>query len=211
MKNLRYLLLLFLPVMLLTCKNSYSYNAPETWPFFISVSSSIKNGKITILENVKSATSGTQITLSVEPAVFYDLASLYYTANGTNHDIYPKYDEAKRTCIFSMPTGDTVVYGTFERYIRRIGVSVNIPEGGAVKSSPANTATPEQEVTVDVAINSGYRLIRDREKGFDSFFSLSNEGQINWLNPNRDSFLMPDSNVTLRALFERAYGKGHCR
>ena len=171
----------------------------------ISVSNTISNGKISIVDNVKSAAKGTKITLFVEPAAFHELASLVYITGGKEYDIFLLLDVRTQTCVFSMPGGDTVISGTFERYLRRIETIVDPPGGGSIVSVPANTAVPENEVEVSVTTNIGYRLQKDREKGFDRFYSVSDEGQINWLAPPKDSFIMPDSNVTINARFEKIY------
>ena len=207
MKYLRWLTVLFLlPVAFMACRNTFSpAGQPDNALYRLAVSREISNGKITIKDDIKTATKGTPITLSIEPAVYFQLATLEYFTNGNFYDIYSNYDELTQTCVFAMPGGDTEIYGTFQRYIRKINVFVDPPGSAAISTSPANNASPEEEVTVNLSVNPGYRLVTDREKGFESFFSLSDQGQINWLDAPNDSFYMPDSNITINALSERVY------
>jgi len=180
-------------------------NSPEKWQFLINVSDSITNGRITVQDGARTATMGSRITIAIEPATYFHLASLYYIANGATRDIYPNYNEDSQTCAFDMPTGDITIFATFEVYLRKINIAAVPPEGGTVTSEPPNTAVPDSEIKANVTVNPGYRLIKDKDKGFESFFARDNYGEINWLAPPSDIFIMPDSDITLNALFERVY------
>ncbi|MCL2126881.1 MAG: hypothetical protein FWH38_01390, partial [Treponema sp.] len=171
----------------------------------ITISDQITNGKITVQDDIKSAEKGARITLIIKPDIYHKLATLIYTVNGASTDIYPRYNEAMQTCSITMPEGDMEIFGTFARQVHKLSIAVDPPEGGEVTSTPANTAITEDEVMADLTVNTGFRLKKDPDKGFDSFFAADTEGNVNWLEPPSDSFIMPDSDVTIYALLEKVY------
>ncbi|MCL2880144.1 MAG: hypothetical protein FWF29_07865, partial [Treponema sp.] len=198
-------LFLLLPLGFFSCQMFNRPNVTIQKSYQLTVSNTITNGTITVKDNIKTATANTPITLIIAPDPFFELDTLVYTIDNKPYSIRRSYNEETQTCTFTMPDGNTEVSGTFERLIRRIYTNVTPPQGGTLTTVPADTTIPGDLVSVELAANDGYRLTKDSDKAFANFFSLSDDGSVNWLSPPADSFFMPDSNVTVTAMFERVY------
>lgn len=129
---------------------------------------------------------GKEVKVDVIPDDGYELEKLIYN-NGVDVDIT---EERK----FTMPGVDVTVTAIFKQTgLPKKTVTINVVENGIVETEKTNY-TPGETVTVTVLPNKGYKL-----KSL-----IYNDGDDDHDITKEKSFTMPDADITITAVFEKA-------
>ena len=149
------------------------------------------NGSVTV---PASAIEGETVTLTVTPEVGYELDELtvtYVDADGVTQNVIVT-DNA-----FTMPAFAVTVTATFQQATETYTVTVdeNIANGTVVVNP--TTYTAGQTVTLAVNPDEGYTLT-------DLTVTNTATGEPVTVSEN-NTFVMPDGNVTVTAVFEKVY------
>ncbi len=159
--------------------------------YAITVSPTIANGKVTV--DFESAQAGEIVTITVICAEGYRLQNGSLRCNGTQYIV-----AEDGTCKFAMPEEDVFISATFEAFVEQetyynIHIVDDIPNG--LITASASSAIEGSTITVFVFPDDGFSLKNGTLKYNSTAISRIN-GQF--------EFVMPASDVTLSAIFERA-------
>ena len=155
---------------------------PQVVKYGITISTS-ENGYVT--SDVSEASAGDTITLSVFPAEGYGLNSLTVT-----------YGEANVVSVsgntFVMPEGNVTIVPTFEPENTIHQIHLDSGEIGGSVFANRETAIAGEEITLTVIAGNGYKLKSLVVKDSDE----------NTVAVENNTFVMPDKDVTVTAVFE---------
>ncbi len=150
----------------------------------LSVSYGIQNGSVTIDDNKTKARMGSTVTLTVTPAVGYELETLYYTTNTiANGEITNN--------IFEMPGEDVTVYATFVKTDYNVNLSYNNQQGTVTTNR--ETAQIGDEITLTITPETGYQI---------SGLYYTKSGSSAHVGITNNTFNMPASSVTIHVTFQ---------
>ena len=150
--------------------------------FSVNISDPIDNGTVTV--DKAKAIAGETITVTANPSFSdYELTSLYYMVGQQRFDI--------ESDTFSMPESDVTVYAVFERLFS-VSVSNNISHG-SVSVIPTKSVAGKT-ITVTATPSRGYYLNR-------LYYTTGSGHSQTQHEITGDSFIMPESDVTVYATF----------
>ena len=161
-------------------KAVFEKNAPAPTEFIVTVTS---GGNGTASASPAKAAAGTEITLTATPKTGYHLKE-WEVISG---NVTIKDDK------FTMPNNNVEIKAIFEKDApptpTEYTVTVTTEGGGTASASPAKAAAGT-EITLTATPNTGYH--------FKEWQVISGNVTI-----KDDKFLMPDSNVEIKAIFEK--------
>ncbi|MBO4546749.1 MAG: hypothetical protein J5700_04135, partial [Treponema sp.] len=165
----------------------------ETITLYNVSASETQNGKIQFSANGSDpqdscqAAKGTTVTIFVLPNEGYEIDMLAASAGGN--------ELAINGSAFAMPEADVTVSATFKPVIKTYTVAIGTMTGGSVTASPGMSVAAGTTVTLTPAADSGYVL--------DSLTVKDASG--NDVLAQRNAFAMPQSDVTVTAVFKKIY------
>jgi hypothetical protein len=165
----------------------------ETITLYNVSASETQNGKIQFSANGSDpqdtckAAKGTTVTIFVLPNEGYEIDMLAASAGGNNLTI--------NGSAFAMPEADVTVSATFKPVIKTYTVAIGTMTGGSVTASPGTSVAAGTTVTLNPTADSGYVL--------DSLTVKDASG--NDVLTQRNAFEMPQSDVTVSAVFKKIY------
>lgn len=155
--------------------------------------SETQNGKIQFSANGSDpqdscqAAKGTTVTIFVLPNEGYEIDTLAASAGGN--------ELAINGSAFAMPEADVTVSATFKPVIKTYTVAIGTMTGGSVTASPGTSVAAGTTVTLNPMPDNGYVL--------DSLTVKDASG--NEILVIRNAFEMPQSDVTVSAVFKKIY------
>ena len=165
----------------------------ETIKLYNVSASETQNGKIQFSANGSDpqdscqAAKGTTVTIFVLPNEGYEIDTLAASAGGNELTI--------NGSAFAMPEADVTVSATFKPVIKTYTVAIGTMTGGSVTASPGTSVAAGTTVTLNPTADSGYVL--------DSLTVKDASG--NEILVTRNAFKMPQSDVTVSAVFKKIY------
>ncbi|MBR3542707.1 MAG: hypothetical protein IKN82_03295 [Treponema sp.] len=165
----------------------------ETITLYNVSASETQNGKIQFSANGSDpqdtcqAAKGTTVTIFVLPNEGYEIDTLAASAGGN--------ELAINGSAFAMPEGDVTVSATFKPVIKTYTVAIGTMTGGSVTVSPGTSVAAGTTVTLNPTPDNGYVL--------DSLTVKDASG--NEILVTRNAFEMPQSDVTVSAVFKKIY------
>ena len=165
----------------------------ETITLYNVSASETQNGKIQFSANGSDpqdsckAAKGTTVTIFVLPNEGYEIDALAASAGGNELTI--------NGSAFAMPEADVTVSATFKPVIKTYTVAIGTMTGGSVTASPGTSVAAGTTVTLNPTADSGYV--------FDSLTVKDASG--NDVLTQRNAFRMPQSDVTVSAVFKKIY------
>ena len=165
----------------------------ETITLYTVTASETQNGKIQFSANGSDpqdscqAAKGTTVTIFVLPNEGYEIDTLAASAGGNELTI--------NGSSFAMPEADVTVSATFKPVIKTYTVAIGTMTGGSVTASPETSVAAGTTVTLNPTADSGYVL--------DSLTVKDASG--NDVLAQRNAFAMPQSDVTVTAVFKKIY------
>ncbi len=173
-----------MPAKAVTVSATFKY-APK---YNLTVNDS-ENGSVSA--DMQTATAGTTVTVTVDPAEGYELDAL--TVNDGAVEV-TKVDDTTYT--FVMPDAEVTVSVTFKKVPHSITIAET--ENGTV-TSDKQTATEGETVTLTVTLATGYKIgsvtVKDAE---DNTVEFTETGAVS----GTYKFMMPASDVTVTVVFE---------
>ena len=165
--------------------------------YTVTISGSIENGAVTA--DPQSAIAGTVITVTVMPDAGYEYVESSLKFNNTViDDSKPEYGEGNNDIFFTfeMPEDDAELFAEFEENIgvtlRKITIA-NTVTNGTISADPNADIVPGTEITVTVTPDTDYVLSPGTLGPGSLGFTTVNETTF--------TFIMPNVNVTLQAVF----------
>ena len=155
--------------------------------------SEMQNGKIQFSANGSDpqdsckAAKGTTVTIFVLPNKGYEIDTIAASAGGN--------ELAINGSAFAMPEADVTVSATFKPVIKTYTVAIGTMTGGSVTASPGTSVAAGTTVTLNPTPDNGYVL--------DSLTVKDASG--NDVLAQRNAFEMPQSDVTVTAVFKKIY------
>lgn len=149
----------------------------------------ISNGSISVLSSAKQ---GDTITITVTPNTGYQLAELYYIENGSS----AKHTINNRE--FTMPNKNITIYALFEQIAQGDEYEITVAElvGGTFEI--VSIANAGQLVTFIATPLNGWDL-------YDVVYVKEGDTLYDCVEVEGNSFIMPESNITIYALFDISY------
>lgn len=138
------------------------------------------NGSVT--PSTSSATAGTEITLTVSPAIGYKVKSLTYSDGSSTKTISDNK--------FTMPTSNVTINATFEQV--KYNITVN-KEGEGTASVSSNTATYNSTITITATPKDGHYSVASIE--------VVNNTTSKSISVSNNIFSMPNADVTVNVKF----------
>ena len=185
--------------------DEYTFSMPEAdvnvyvnfkKPYKITVSEDISDGKATV--NKENAAEGNTVTINIEPDEAYitDRVVVVYTED--EEDVEVETQKVTSTVYtFTMPDNDVTVYVYFKvkEELHTITVPTGIKKGKVTVNKKEATKGTKIQITADPSEN--YELFELTILDDDN-----NEVDYDKKNGNTYTFEMPDSDVTITAVFK---------